>query len=56
MHNRTTAPLPCSEQDATVSALVVDVLESGHEIWDTAEAEDEANEGAPDAVNGLARA
>lgn len=48
MHNRTTAPLPCSEQDAAVSTLVVDVLEAGHEIWDTAEAEDEADEDTPD--------
>ena len=56
MHNRTAAPLPCSEQDTTVATLVVDVLEAGHEIWDTAEAEDEADEGTPDAVNGLARA
>ena len=40
MHNRTTAPLPCSEQDATVSALMVDVFEAGHEIRDTAQAED----------------
>ena len=39
-----------------MSTLVVDVLEAGHEIWDTAEAEDEAHEGTPDAVNGLARA
>ena len=56
MHNRTTAPLPCSEQDAAVSALVVDVLEASHEVWNTAEAENEAGEDTPDAVNGLARA
>ena len=56
MHHSTTAPLPCSEQDATVSALVVDVLETGHEIWDTAEAEDEADDGTPCTVSGLARA
>lgn len=56
MHNRTTAPLPCSEQDAAVSALVVDVLEAGHEVWNTAEAENEAGEDTPDTVNGLARA
>ena len=56
MHDGTTAPLPCGEQDATVAAFVVDVLEAGHEIWDTAEAEDEADEDTPDAGNALARA
>ena len=50
MHNSATTPLPCSEQDAAVSALVIDVLEAGHEVWDTAEAEDEADEDTPDAV------
>ena len=50
MHNSTTAPLPCSEQDATVAAFVVDVLEASQEVWDTAEAEDEADDKTPDAV------
>ena len=50
MHNSTTAPLPCSEQNAAVSALVVDVLEASHEVWDAAEAEDEADDKTPHAV------
>ena len=50
MHNSTTAPLPCSEQDAAVSAFVVDVLEASQEVWDTAEAEDEADDKTPDTV------
>ena len=53
MHDRTTASLPCSEQDATVSALVVHVLEAGHQIWDTAKAEDEADNGTPGTVSRL---
>ena len=53
MHDRTTASLPCSEQDATVSALVVHVLEAGHQIWDTAEAEDDTDNGTPGTVSGL---
>ena len=49
MHNSATAPFPCSEQDATVAALVVDVLEASQEVWDTAETEDEADDKTPDA-------
>ena len=33
-----------------MSAFVVDVFEAGQEVWDTAEAEDEADDETPDAV------
>ena len=50
MHNSTTAPFPCSEQDAAVSALVVDVFEAIQEVWDPAKEEDDADDKTPDAV------
>ena len=33
-----------------MSAFVVDVFEASQEVWDTAEAEDEADDKTPDAI------
>ena len=47
MHDRPSAAMPGSEQDAAMTALVFDVLEAGDEIGDASEAEAEADDGGP---------
>jgi hypothetical protein len=51
VHVRGAALMPCGEQDTTVAAVVLNILERVHHVWDKAKAESEAEgEAGPDTV------
>lgn len=49
MHHRAAAALPRREQNATVAAIVFDVLEPADHVGDAADAEASAEDESPDA-------
>lgn len=50
MRNHPPAVVPCREQDAAMTTLVLDVLEGADEVRDASEAEAETDDGGPGAV------
>lgn len=50
------APVPGSEEDTAFAAFVLNVLEGGHHVWDTAKAESDECDECPGAAIALVAA